>query len=258
MRVLGIMMVHNGQATLRDTLDRMAVYCDAVFVLDDRSTDATRRIAEAHPVVANVFTARPDVSQVPWFHPESLSLELLYRMADFDRPDWIVQLDDDQALEPAERVRTVLASVDPSVAALRLPLVSTWNDPLYPQLVPLLGSGRSMNGAIWRHHVGLEAGDQPLHNFRLPRNVEAFGGIGETRELTIVHHGWDTLEKRIERVDFYTSLDPSYHFNHGIPYDRGLLFGYSREEIPRLIAEYQARASALADVGESPTSASAT
>jgi glycosyltransferase involved in cell wall biosynthesis len=241
MRILGIMMVRNGERTLGATLDHMALYCDAVFVLDDRSTDETRRICEAHPIVRNVFSARNDVSCQPWFHPESLCLDFLYRMADFEQPDWVVQLDDDQTLEPAVEVRTVLASVPPEAAALRLPLASTWSDPAYPDLVPVMGSGRSMNGAVWRYFPGLKAGVQPLHNFRLPSNIGDFGTVEERRELMIVHRGWDTLAKRIERVDFYTALDPEFRYNHGVPYDRGLLFGFGRTEIPRLIESYRSR-----------------
>src|SRR5205823_5656637 len=108
MRVLGILRVRNGVGRVERTLDNLACLCDAVYALDDRSTDRTRDVLLHHPLVANVFTADTGLSQRPWFFPESTGLELLYRMADFYLPDWVIAADDDVAFEPEANVRQVL------------------------------------------------------------------------------------------------------------------------------------------------------
>ncbi|HEX2190536.1 MAG TPA: hypothetical protein VHG51_16630 [Longimicrobiaceae bacterium] len=241
MRILGIMMVRNGASRLKDTLDGMAAYCDSVVALDDRSVDSTAQVLQEHPVVSNHFTANPALSQDPWFFPESMNLDLLYRMADFERPDWVVAADDDVRFEPGERVRSFLSGVDPGVAAIRVRCVSTWNDPEYPLMVPLMGAATSRQGRIWRYRPGLRPGDKPLHNGYLPVNVSDFGEVVPTEEIVCYHDGWDTLRKRIEKVDLYRRLDPECRLNHGVPYDRGLLFGYSREAVDELVGEYRVR-----------------
>jgi len=235
------MMVRNGQRKLNVTLSGMSEYCDAIYVLNDRSTDDTHVVCMQFPKVANVFTADPGISQQDWFFPESAMYNLLYRMADLYRPDWIIQLDDDEYITPAVRVREVLQAVPPNVSCVKFPKVSAWNDPEYPMLVPLMGKATNISAAAWRWYPGLKAGEQPLHNPRLPLNIHDHGEVMISRELQFVHQGWDTLEKRIGAVNKYFALDPEAHCNHGVPYDKGLLFGYSRDQVNLLIEEYRHR-----------------
>jgi glycosyltransferase involved in cell wall biosynthesis len=248
MKILGLMMIRNGEKTLSATLDQMSEYCDSIFVLDDRSTDSTRTIAAAHPAVGNIFTARPALSDRDWFFSEGENLNLLYRMADFYRPDWILRLDCDEYLKPASEVRKVLSDSDDSVAGLSFPKESVWDDPEYPQLVPLLGRATSMQGAIWRYYPDLQA-HKPMHNARMPDQISKAGSILESHRLTFYHTGWRTLQQRVDRVDRYMSLDPKGEWNSGVPYDRGLLFGFARSEIAELKAKYRARMLEVADLG---------
>ena len=241
MKVLGLMRVRNGADRLRDALDCLHRCCDAVYVIDDRSSDGTPEVLAAHPAVGNVFRVSPWVSSRDWFFPESMGLNLLYRMADFFVPDWVIALDHDQVLAPVSDLRGMLASLDPAVAAVLTPLVSVWNDPDYPLMVPLMGRATAPRGNIWRYHPGLEAGTKPLHNGYLPANIEQFGRTERLDSVTFYHHGWDTLRKRIAKVDLYRSLDPDCAYNFGVPYDRGLLFGYERGDLKGLLREYRRR-----------------
>lgn len=167
--------------------------------------------------------------------------ELLYRMADFYRPDWIIQLDDDEYIQNGGDVTRVLAAIPQSVSCIKFPKTSSWNDVQYPELVPLMGNATNMSAAVWRYYPGLRAGTQPLHNPRYPANIEAHGEVIRSHELRFIHQGWDTLEKRINAVDRYSRLDPEFKLNHGVPYDKGLLFGYKRDELDQLLVEYRKR-----------------
>jgi hypothetical protein len=241
MKILGLMMVRNGADRVTHTLDVMQDFCDEVYAIDDRSLDATYRVLMQHPVVTNVFRVHPTISQQDWFYPESMGLNLLYRMADFSLPDWVIFLDDDQVVASPNELRTVLAEVPSSVAALLTPMVSSWDDPDYPLMVPLMGRATSMQGHIWRYFPGLESGSKPVHNGHLPVNIERFGRIERLDSLTVVHDGWNTLRSRIAKVDLYQSLDPDGKHNFGVPYDEGLLFGYKRGALKDLLREYRRR-----------------
>ena len=172
MKLLGLMMVRNGADRVTRALDGMQGFCDEVYVIDDRSTDQTLPLLLQHPVVKNVFHVDPAISHQDWFFPESMGLNLLYRMADFSLPDWVIFLDDDQAVESPKELRPILSGVPSSVAALLTPMVSSWADPDYPLLVPLMGRATTVRGHIWRYSPGLESGSKPLHNGRLPVNIE--------------------------------------------------------------------------------------
>jgi hypothetical protein len=101
-----------------------------------------------------------------------------------------------------------------------------------------MGTGIGRTRRVWRHYRHLRPGSKPLHNDYMPVDIEAHGARVRSDALTISHSGWSTLEKRIEAVDRYSALDPRCQWNDGVPYDRGLLFGYGRTEIDRLIEDY--------------------
>jgi glycosyltransferase involved in cell wall biosynthesis len=235
------MFVRNGESRVEKTLDSMAAYCDAVYVLNDRSTDGTLEVLRNHPLVANVFTADPRISSQSWFFSESACLNLLYRMADFYLPDWLVVLADDEIINPAGSLRDTLQQVDEGVAAIKLNRVSSWTDELYPLMVPLMSRARALDGRLWRYFPNLIPYEKPLHNGYLPANIEKFGATYTLPNHELVHGGWDTLANRIEKVDLYSALDSECKYNYGVPYDKGLLFGYTRDQIPALIAEYRRR-----------------
>jgi len=241
MRILGLMMVRNGEDRVKYALDSMALCCDAICVLDDRSVDRTPEILRTHPAVTNTFTADSAISQEDWFFPESRCLDLLYRMADFYVPDWIVAVDHDQIIEPAREVRQILSSVEANFSVVKTSCVSVWRDQRYPLMVPLLSPAKSLQGRIWRYYPGLTAGSKPLHNGHSPSNISNFGDTKTIDTITFYHYGWDTLQKRIDKVNFYTSLDPTYEYNFNVPYDCSLLFGYKRHAIDELIRGYRTK-----------------
>jgi glycosyltransferase involved in cell wall biosynthesis len=240
MKILGLMMIRNGESTVEEALDRMAEYCDAVFVLDDRSRDRSAEIAKRHRVVDNVFAANRDLSQEDWFFPESQNLNLLYRMADFYQPDWVTRVDVDEYVSPGNLVRDALSGVGSEFAGVQFTRASTWDDPRYPLMIPLMGSGRYPGAAFWRYYPGLKA-EKPLHNPRMPHAVRRHGLIGEVPNLTLFHSGWNTLERRIERVELYAKHDPDCRLSFGKTYDKLLLFGHARDDVDRLINTYGRR-----------------
>lgn len=241
MNVLGLTFVRNAEASLHEALDSMASYCDEICAIDDRSTDRTNDILRNHPSVSNVFTIDPRISDAPWHFPESWLLNVLYRMADFHEPDWIVMLSADERIQPADTLRARMAGASPDVSSVQTYLASTWNDPRYPHMVPVMGQARSLVTRIWRYHPGLQAGAKRLHNRYAPVNIRDYGKADFLADVLIEHGSWSTLADRIAKVDLYTALDPNLELNDGIPYDLGLLFGFERNRVDALVEEYERR-----------------
>ncbi|BBX73755.1 peptidoglycan DD-metalloendopeptidase family protein [Mycobacterium shinjukuense] len=241
MRILGLFRVQNGADVLPRVLDSLSGWCDDIYVIEDRSTDNTAQILAQHPAVTNVVHARSDLPATAWLIPEPPGLELMYRMADFCRPDWIVMIDSDQVVEADVDIRDVLAGTPDDVAALMCPMIPTWDDPDYPDMIPIMGTGESVRGPFWRWHPGLRAGTRAIHNPHWPANITEHGGIGLVNEIRLVHTGWASLAERIAKVEHYRRLDPDCRLNFGVPYDRALLFGYASDEIDLLIADYRRR-----------------
>ncbi|CLY21549.1 Membrane-bound metallopeptidase [Mycobacterium tuberculosis] len=236
MRILAMTRAHNAGRTLAATLDSLAVFSDDIYVIDDRSTDDTAEILANHPAVTNVVRARPDLPPTPWLIPESAGLELLYRMADFCRPDWVMMVDADWLVETDIDLRAVLARTPDDIVALMCPMVSRWDDPEYPDLIPVMGTAEALRGPLWRWYPGLRAGGKLMHNPHWPANITDHGRIGQLPGVRLVHSGWSTLAERILRVEHYLRLDPDYRFNFGVAYDRSLLFGYALDEVDGLVS----------------------
>lgn len=253
MRILGLFRVHNGADILPRVLDSLAGWCDDIYAIDDRSTDRTPDILAAHPAVTNVVRARADLPQTPWLIPEPPGLELQYRMADFCRPDWIVMIDSDQVVEADVDIRNTLAGVPEDVAAVMCPMIPSWEDSDYPDMIPVMGPAESVRGPFWRWRPGLRAGTRVIHNPHWPANITEHGRIGLVNEIRLVHNGWSTLAERVAKVQHYHRLDPDCRQNFGVPYDRALLFGYALDEVDLLVSDYQRRVRGDFDPAESGT-----
>jgi glycosyltransferase involved in cell wall biosynthesis len=241
MKGLGLTFVRNAESQMQEALDSMASYCDAICAVDDRSTDHTGEILRSHPSVSNVLTIDHRISEAPWHFSESWLLNILYRIADFHEPDWIVMLSADERIQPADTLRQRLVTASSNTASLQTYLSSTWGDAQYPHMVPVMGKARSLVSRIWRYRPGLQPGEKRLHNHYTPVNIGDFGGSEFLTDTVIEHSGWSTLVERIAKVDQYSALDPNLELNEGVPYDVGLLFGFERHRIDELIQEYERR-----------------
>jgi murein DD-endopeptidase MepM/ murein hydrolase activator NlpD len=241
LRILAVFRVHNGADVLPRVLDALSGWCDDIYAIDDRSTDNSAEILRQHPSVTNLVRARSDLPRTPWLISEPPGLELLYRMADFCQPDWIMMIDSDQVVEADVGIREVLTSTPDDVAALMCPMIPAWHDPDYPDMIPVMGTAESVRGPFWRWHPGLRAGTRVIHNPHWPANITDHGRIGLVNEIRLHHTGWATLAERIGKVEHYRKIDPDSELNYGVPYDRALLFGYAYEEIDLLKADYERR-----------------
>lgn len=95
--IAGITKVRNEEHLIQDTLDHFAEICDAIYVYDDYSLDATPDICEEHPAVARVIRglSLDKDRQRAEFRNRQFALTAAQR----DHPKWILCFDADERVE---------------------------------------------------------------------------------------------------------------------------------------------------------------
>ena len=239
MRVVGLTLYRNARQTVAATLSNLSEFCDVICAIDDRSTDGSVSEVRHWPKLGAFIMLDAGLSTKPWYFSEALLHEALYRMAEPFHPDWVIQLEADETLEPANSVRPLLECAPSKVRSFAVRRVSTWTDTRYPDMVPLLGTATSLTRCVWRYALGLKPQPKRLHNARSPYFDDPPERYLCASSIVVKHSGWNTLRRRFDAATLYTTLDPSCSLNGGLRYDEGLLFGYRRDEIRKLVVHYK-------------------
>jgi glycosyltransferase involved in cell wall biosynthesis len=100
MTLVCLLPVRNGEQLLPGYFQSAASFADAVVTLDDGSTDRTRAILEAEPLVRIVLSNPSRSSHAGWDDAENRS-RLLEAASELE-PDWILSLDADERIDPAD------------------------------------------------------------------------------------------------------------------------------------------------------------
>ncbi len=95
--IAGITKVRNEEHLIQDTLDHFAETCDAIYVYDDYSTDATPDICEDHPAVSRVIRGLSLDADRP--RAEFRNRQFALAAAQRDDPEWILCFDADERIE---------------------------------------------------------------------------------------------------------------------------------------------------------------
>lgn len=97
--IIGLTRVRNESEIIKDTLDHMATFCDAVVVYDDCSTDDTLKICREHPIVVHTIQGLrwdSDRKRAEWQNRAHL---LKCGKAVAGPKDWFVYMDADERIE---------------------------------------------------------------------------------------------------------------------------------------------------------------
>ncbi len=108
-------------------------------------------------------------------------------------------------------------------------VVSRWDDPEYPDLIPVMGTAEALRGPLWRWYPGLRAGGKLMPGATRPANITDHGRIGPSG-VRLVHSGWSTGGTDLEGWALSAGSIRIYRFNFGVTYDRSLSFGYALDE----------------------------
>ena len=197
--VVGLLPARNAEALLARWLDLAVGWCEVVVALDDGSTDRTRAMLEASPLVRTVLTEAPRPTAAGW-HDGRNRARLLEAAAAF-APDWIVQVDADEWIEPDHADALLRFLETDAVPGLAYGLLHrrAW------------GADRIDARVTWVYRVfawapGLHMPAQPLHVHPVPLEIERSGWVRTT--VALEHAGAANPRMLRERAQKYREADP--------------------------------------------------
>ncbi len=212
-QIVVVLPVRNGEADLPRWFASVRELADAVVALDDGSTDGTRALLEAEPIVRIVLDNPGRETYAGWDDAANRqrlvnAVELL--AADRDEPTWVLQLDADEVLAPGDdaalRHAVDHGALDPTKAyllqILRMVMREDGTDG-YDQ--DHLWVGRLF---AWRPGISLPT--DALHLVPLPVDIGPSDRVRTT--FRIQHYGSFDDQRRQARVAKYAEVDPDHRW----------------------------------------------
>ena len=202
--MVSLLPARNAAADLPGHLESVARFADTVVALDDGSTDDTRAILEAHPLVHTVLTNPRREGYAGW--DDSANRNRLLAAALDLAPAWVVSLDADELLaaDDAAALRAFLAhGADPDDAYL-LPVLRMIGDLDHYAGEPL------WVGRLFAPVPGHVFPSDRLHFVPIPTAIPRSRWRRTT--FRIQHRGALTPERRRARLAKYREADPNHEW----------------------------------------------
>ena len=201
------MPVRNGQDDLPDWLATVERFCDAVVALDDGSTDSTRALLEAHPLVRSLLSNPRRESYVGWDDAENR--QRLIEEAALLNPRWLLFLDADERIDPDDAValRAFLGAGPSEDHAYGFEVFRLADD----------GDHYDPDGLwvyrLFAHRPDLRLPEKRLHFVPIPRDIPRRRVLRTS--VRIQHIGSIDDDHRRARRQKYLEADPGDEFQEG-------------------------------------------
>ena len=221
--IVCLLPVRNGAEHVAEYLDAAPAWCDAIVALDDGSTDETRSLLAASPLVRVLLENEPRRTFGGWNDGENRN-RLLDAAASL-RPEWVISVDVDERIpaEDADALRRFLATDALPGVGYGLRHLRMW------------GEGEYEPESMWVYRLfawraGLAFPDEPLHFNPVPTSIPRRAWVRTS--IRLQHLAAQTEERRLARLEKYHEADPArvYRTNFG-----GL------DERPRRLARWEPR-----------------
>lgn len=205
LRVVCLLPARNAAADLPSYLESAARFCDGIVALDDGSTDETRELLEASPLV-RILLRNPSRDAYRGWHDGTNRNRLLQAAAGLD-PDWIIKIDADERMDEddADVLRRFLETDALPGCAYSFQHFRMWGDGSYdPDFRWIF--------RLFAHSSEYVLPDQALHFDPVPV------GIPRIRTtIRVQHFGAADEERRVARLRKYGDVDPegAYPTNFG-------------------------------------------
>jgi len=200
--VVCLLPARNAAADLPGYFESAARFCDAVVALDDGSTDETRELLEACPLVEVLITNPRRESYRRW--DDAANRNRLLDAAARLNPEWIISIDADERIDPSD------------AAALR-DFLSWAALPGYAYGFGVFRMEQDLEHYAPQHHLwvyrlfayepGQSFPDQRLHFVPVPTSIPRIAWVNTT--LRIQHLGGVTAARRRARFEKYRQADPN-------------------------------------------------
>ena len=203
-KLVCLLPVRNGEADLPDYFASVRRFADAVVALDDGSTDATRELLAAEPLVTLLLDNPRRADYRGW--NEAADRARLLAAAAALAPDWIISLDADERLDPgdARALRAFIEEEDLPGYAYGLHVHRMVHD---------LGQYDRAGLVVFRLFAfapGQRFPDRRLHMIPVPTAIPRRRWLETT--LRIQHVASLTEERRLTRFEKYRQVDPDHTY----------------------------------------------
>ncbi len=203
MRLVCLLPARNAEEDLPGYLESVARFADAVVALDDGSTDRTRALLQASPLVRVLLTNTPRETAAGWDDSVNRN-RLLEAAAELD-PDWILSLDADERIPPDDgaALRRFVESDALRGCAYGLRHHRMWAsgyDPA-PRYVYRL----------FAFEPGQRFPGRRLHFDPIPVSIPRRAWVRTS--IRLQHLGAATEERRLARLAKYRETDPEAEFD---------------------------------------------
>jgi glycosyltransferase involved in cell wall biosynthesis len=203
-----LLPVRNGAADLPGYLESASSFADAIVALDDGSTDETRDILAAHPLVRILLTNPPRPDYRGWDDGANRN-RLLEAAAQLD-PSWILSLDADERFAPGDdaALRRFVDSEALPGFAFGFTVYRMWGD-----LEHYDAAGYWVY-RLFAFEPGQRFGERRLHFDPIPDSMPRTRCLRTS--LRIQHLAGMTAPRRQARREKYLQADPGrvsgYHY----------------------------------------------
>ena len=212
-RIIGAMRVKNEARWIKRCIKSLFPLCDAVYVMDDGSTDGTRaegcaaalRLGSVR-MISSPFQGQPldEARDKNW-----LLDEIREECSPFDYLLWI---DGDEELEPggAEKILSAIAA-NPDTPAFNLRFYYLWNDTKtvrwdrWYSRVKRPSLFKNLDGVRFKSfyegrgvHSGLHTSNCPFDLAKDAKDLDCF----------LIHYGYIFRKDRIAKYEYYNRIDP--------------------------------------------------
>ena len=217
-RVVCLLPARNAAVDLPGYFESAARFCDAIVALDDGSTDETRELLEACPLVKILLTNPRREDYRDW--DDAANRNRLLAAAAKLNPEWIISIDADERLDPSDAaaLRDFLQHDALPGCAYGFRVIPMQQDLEHYRL-----------GSLWVYRLfayepGQSFPDKRLHFVPVPTSISRTAWIKTT--LRIQHLAGMTAERRRARFEKYQQADPNN--DHQVDYSH-LLQGPSND-----------------------------
>jgi glycosyltransferase involved in cell wall biosynthesis/predicted O-methyltransferase YrrM len=199
-----LLPARNCEIDLPGYFESVERFADAVVALDDGSTDRTRELVEAHPLVQVLLTSPVRHGYQGW--DDAANRNRLLAAAGELEPDWILSLDADERIDPgdAEALRRFVDGDALPGCAYVFKVFRMQND------MSSYEGRHEWVGRLFSFARGQTFGDRRLHSVPIPTSIPESRWLRTT--IRIQHLAGLTEERRRARFEKYVEADPDHAF----------------------------------------------
>lgn len=203
--VVCLLPARNAAVDLPGYFESAARFCDAVVALDDGSSDGTRELLEACPLV-EVLLKNPRRDSYRGWDDAANRNRLLAAAAELN-PEWIISVDADERIDPSDAaaMRDFLRRDAMPGCAYGFRVFGMQRDLEHYAPQPYLWVYR-----LFAYEPGQSFPDRRLHFVPLPTSIPRVAWVNTT--LRIQHLGGATAERRRARFEKYRQADPHHEY----------------------------------------------